>query len=283
METFVVNTNKFSTGKMIKDIENVAVLAAKKAANIILEAADRPKTVDYKGLTDLVTETDQRSEKTIIETILNAFPDHQILAEETGESGSNEYLWVIDPLDGTTNFVHGYPSFAVSIAVFHNHQPIVGVVAELPANRLYTAAHGQGAFCDGEPIHVSNVDRLEQSLLVTGFGYDHEEAWEANMELFKTFTDITQGVRRLGAAAIDICHVARGCADGFWEFELHPWDPAAGMLILREAGGVVTRMDGGPFSIYDKQILATNGKIHQQMLKITDPTVKALREKGVKL
>ena len=268
----------------MNNIENIAIQAAKKAVNIILKAADLPKKVDNKGLTDLVTETDRSCEKTIIETIRNAFPDHQILAEETGGSGDNdEYLWVIDPLDGTTNFVHGYPSFAVSIAVFRDNQPVVGVVAELPANRLYTAVTGQGAFCDGKPIHVSGVDQLDQSLLVTGFGYDHKEAWEANMELFKNFTDITQGVRRLGSAAIDICHVARGWVDGFWEFELHPWDPAAAILILQEAGGTVTRMDGGPFSIFDKQILATNGKIHRQMLRITEPMVKSLLEKGVNL
>ncbi len=247
---------------------SVAVGAAKSAAQIIMDALQHPRDVHHKGRTNLVTETDRRSEDAIISHIRATFPDHSILAEESGTNNrDSDYLWVVDPLDGTTNFVHGYPSFGVSIAVLHDGEPIIGVVVELPVNRVYTAVKNAGAFCDNEPIHVSNVSELEKSILVTGFGYDHNENWHRNMELFKSFTDITQGVRRLGSAAVDLCHVARGVVDGFWEYDLHPWDTAAGILLVREAGGIVTKMNGEPYSIYDDSILATNGLLHQEMKK----------------
>ncbi|MBC8216508.1 MAG: inositol monophosphatase [Candidatus Marinimicrobia bacterium] len=251
-----------------QSLRSVAVGAAKSAAKIILGTLHHPRDVHHKGKTDLVTETDRRSEDAIISHIQATFPDHSILAEESGTTyRDSDYLWVIDPLDGTTNFVHGYPSFGVSIAVLQNGEPIVGVVVELPVNRVYTAVKNAGAFCDNEPIHVSGVSELEQSLLVTGFGYDHNENWHRNMELFKSFTDITQGVRRLGSAAVDLCHVARGVVDGFWEFDLHPWDTAAGILLVREAGGIVTKMIGEPYSIYDDSILVSNGFLHEDMMK----------------
>lgn len=254
-----------------------AVDAAQAAGNHILDALDQPRMVAHKGRTDLVTETDKLSERTIIQHISNAFPSHSILAEESGSrEQKSEFLWVIDPLDGTTNFVHGYPSFGVSIACLYREEPVVGVVLELPANHCYTAIKGQGALRDGHPIHVSDTTDLSQSLLVTGFGYEHDEKWHANMDLFKALTDITQGVRRLGAASIDLCHVAAGLVDGFWEFDLHPWDTAAGILIVKEAGGVVTKMDGQGFSIHDQQILASNGLIHDAMMQFTAPTVASL-------
>ena len=254
-----------------------AVDAANASGKHILDALDRPRMVAHKGRTDLVTETDTLSERTIIEHITDAFPSHSILAEESGERESDsDFLWVIDPLDGTTNFVHGYPSFGVSIACLYENNPVVGVVLELPANYLYTAAKGIGAYCNDKPIHVSDTVDLSQSLLVTGFGYEHEDKWHANMDLFKAFTDCTQGVRRLGAASIDLCHVASGLVDGFWEFDLHPWDTAAGILILKEAGGMVTKMDGNDFTIHNQQILASNGSIHEAMLHFTSPMVASL-------
>lgn len=256
-----------------------AVDAANAAGNHILEALNQPRMVAHKGRTDLVTETDTLSERTIIQHIRDAFPSHSILAEESGQHDSkSDFLWVIDPLDGTTNFVHGYPSFGVSIACLQNNDPIVGAVLELPSNHLYSAMKGKGAFRNDEPIHVSNTVDLSQSLLVTGFGYEHGEPWHANMDLFKAFTDFTQGVRRLGAASIDLCHVAGGLVDGFWEFDLHPWDTAAGILMVEEAGGVVTKMDGNDFSIHDKQILASNGLIHEAMLHFTAPTISSLNQ-----
>ena len=249
-------------------ILDLAVTAAKGAADIILSASDQPKVVDHKGINDLVTQTDKESEQYICQVINDEFPDHGILAEESGSTLPNaDFQWFIDPLDGTTNFVHDYPSFAVSIGVHQNNKPIAGCVIELPANHVYTAIKGEGAFCDDNNISVSTIKELEKSLLVTGFGYQHGESWERNMVLFKRFTDICQGVRRLGAAAVDLCHIASGKVDGFWEFDLHPWDSAAGILIVSEAGGKISKMDGFEYSIYDKEILVSNGLLHDQMIK----------------
>lgn len=248
-------------------ILQVAVEAARGAAEIILKGAEQVKTVNFKGRADLVTDTDTSTEKFICTKIIDSFPDHGILAEETGTIGKNtEYLWVIDPLDGTTNFVHNYPAFAVSIGVFHQKEPLVGCVIELPAFQIYTALKNYGAYCNEKPIKVSLVDKLENALFVTGFGYEHHELWESNMELFKKFTDIGHGVRRLGAAAVDLCHLASGKVDGYWEYDLHPWDTAAGMLIVQEAGGKVTKMNGEKYSISENEILASNHGLHQQML-----------------
>jgi len=256
------------------DLLNVAVEAAIAASHTIMEALESPRNPDYKGRTNLVTKTDHQSERIIKSLIRSSFPDHSLLAEESGEDASkSSYQWVIDPLDGTTNFVHGYPSFAVSIGCIKNRLPEIGVVLELPSNRLFTATKGGGAFMDGKQIYVSNNSKLDSSLLVTGFGYEHGERWEANMALFKSLTDVTQGVRRLGAASIDLCHLACGIVDGFWEFDLQPWDTAAGILVAREAGGLITQMDGKEYDIYKKQILATNGNIHEAMLAYTKPVV----------
>ncbi|HBN45443.1 MAG TPA: inositol monophosphatase [Candidatus Marinimicrobia bacterium] len=246
---------------------DVAISAAQGAADIILSASKKSKIADYKGRIDLVTKTDKDSEEFICNKIKEIFPDHGILAEESGSSLPDaKYQWIIDPLDGTTNFVHDYPSFGVSICIMKNEEPIVACVVELPVRNIYTAIIGQGAFCNNEAISVSSVDDLEKSLYVTGFGYEHGERWERNMILFKRFTDIGQGVRRLGAAAVDLCHIASGKVDGFWEFDLHPWDTAAGILIVSEAGGKVTKLDGSDYSIYNNEILATNGEIHQKMI-----------------
>ena len=249
------------------DLLNVAVEAALAASNLVMEASDRPRVANHKGITDLVTETDLKSEKTIKAIIRSFYKDHTILAEETGQDTNvSDYLWIIDPLDGTTNFVHGYPSFAISIGLFYKNEPLVAVVVEMPNMRMYTAIKGQGAWCEGKNINCSDTKSLERSLLVTGFGYEHGENWDNNMNLFKQFTDDTQGVRRLGAAAVDICHVAKGVADGFWEYDLKPWDTAAGILIAKEAGCMVTDLSGNQFDINDNNILITNGHIHQNMV-----------------
>ncbi len=246
----------------------VAVDAAQNASSIIMNALDKPRAYSHKGMMDLVTETDKASEQTIIEQIRRQFPDHSILAEESGQDTiQSDYQWIIDPLDGTTNFVHGYPCFAVSIALHNQGIPLIGVVSELPAGHLYIAMRGKGASLNDTSIKVSSIEKLSKSLLVTGFGYEHGEKWQRNMDLFKHFTDITQGVRRLGAASVDLCHVACGRVDGFWEYDLHPWDTAAGILIIQEAGGMVTGMDGNPFSIYQDHVLCTNGYLHQEMLR----------------
>jgi myo-inositol-1(or 4)-monophosphatase len=249
---------------------NTALDAAKKAAAVIMDAALQPKNVEFKSRTDLVTDTDRNSEKIIKSIIESEFPDHGILAEESGLTSQYEdFLWIIDPLDGTTNFVHGFPSFGVSIGLVYNNNPIVGVVIELPANNVYTAIRDKGSFCNGHGLTVSNVSSLDKALLVTGFGYQHGEKWHANIDLFKQLTDVTQGVRRLGAAAIDLCHVAKGVVDGFWEFDLNPWDTAAGILIVLEAGGKITGMNGKPYELNHKHILASNGLLHSNMLNYT--------------
>ncbi|SVA59535.1 uncharacterized protein METZ01_LOCUS112389, partial [marine metagenome] len=243
------------------------VEAAIAASHIIMEALEKPRLANHKGKTDLVTETDLHSENIIKSIIRASYPDHDLLAEESEkESSQSDFLWIIDPLDGTTNFVHGYPSFAVSIGLFFQNKPLIAVVLELPNTKLYTAIKDEGAWCEGEPFTCSQTDSIEKSLLLTGFGYEHGELWERNMALFKGFTDKSHGVRRLGAAAVDLCHVASGKVDGFWEFDLKPWDSAAGILIAQEAGCVVSQMDGSDYSIYDNNILVANPKIHREMI-----------------
>ena len=245
----------------------VAVEAAIAASHIIMEALEKPRVANHKGKTDLVTETDLHSENIIKSIIRASYPDHDLLAEESEkESSQSDFLWIIDPLDGTTNFVHGYPSFAVSIGLFFQNKPLIAVVLELPNTKLYTAIKDEGAWCEGQPFTCSQTDSIEKSLLLTGFGYEHGELWERNMALFKGFTDKSHGVRRLGAAAVDLCHVASGKVDGFWEFDLKPWDSAAGILIAQEAGCVVSQMDGSDYSIYDNNILVANPNIHREMI-----------------
>ena len=247
---------------------DVAVEASLAASGLIMEALQKPKTSNHKGTTDLVTATDLESEKIIKAIIKASFSDHSFLAEETGkETSESNYLWVIDPLDGTTNFVHGYPSFGVSIGVYFNREPIASAIIEMPTLKLYTAIKGKGAFCEGKEIHASKTSSLQDSLLVTGFGYEHGENWEKNMGLFRHFTDITQGVRRLGAAAIDMCHVACGKADAYWEYDIKPWDIGAGILIAKEAGCIVSDFTGKNTDMYTDNILLTNEALHSEMVK----------------
>jgi myo-inositol-1(or 4)-monophosphatase len=232
-----------------------------------MEALEKPRVANHKGKTDLVTETDLHTENIIKSIIRASYPDHDLLAEESEkESSQSDFLWIIDPLDGTTNFVHGYPCFAVSIGLLFQNKPLIAVVLEMPNTKLYTAIKNEGVWCEGQPFTCSQTDSIEKSLLLTGFGYEHGELWERNMALFKGFTDKSHGVRRLGAAAVDLCHVASGKVDGYWEFDLKPWDSAAGILIAQEAGCVVSQMDGSDYSIYDNNILVANPKIHGEMI-----------------
>ena len=251
-----------------KKFLQTALFAADSASRLILKSSQR-SVKTYKSKTDLVTETDLASEDIISKIIKTKYPHHSILAEESGLNQENysKYCWIIDPLDGTTNFVHHYPSYAVSIALVHKNKPIVGVVVEMPIMNTYWATEDSAAYCNGEKINVSKTDKLIHTLLVTGFGYNHNSKWKKNMHLFKEFTDITQGVRRLGAAAVDLCHAASGIVDGFWEFDLNPWDTAAGILIAKQAGAKISKMNGDEYSIYDDQILVTNGIIHDKMVE----------------
>lgn len=271
-------------------LRDVALEAAEAGAEVVRQALDRPRNVEFKGATDLVTETDRQSEAAVLTVLRQKCPHHAILGEEGGlyDGGdpSSDTLWCIDPLDGTTNFAHGYPSFAVSVGAVQNGKTVAACVIEFTggphcwATRTYSASRGGGATCNGKPIHVTSTDSIQKGLFVTGFGYVHDEAWSASIDLFKKFTDRSRGVRRLGAAAVDMCHVALGLLDGYWEYCLKPWDMAAGSLILEEAGGIVTTMDGCPFEVYDRSILATNGLLHDAILKETKQATDELRTSG---
>ncbi|CAJ2645165.1 unnamed protein product [Trifolium pratense] len=267
----------------------VATIAAQTGAQVVMDAVNKPRNITYKGLTDLVTETDKMSEAAILEVVKKNFEDHLILGEEGGVIGevASDYLWCIDPLDGTTNFAHGYPSFAVSVGVLYRGKPTAATVVEFVGGpmcwntRIFTATAGGGAFCNGQRIQVSATDQVERSLLVTGFGYEHDEAWATNIELFKEFTDVSRGVRRLGAAAVDMCHVALGIVEAYWEYRLKPWDMAAGVLIVEEAGGTVSLMDGGKFSVFDRSVLVSNGVLHEKLLERIGPATEELKSKGI--
>ncbi|KAG6527542.1 hypothetical protein ZIOFF_009653 [Zingiber officinale] len=256
---------------------------------VVLEAVNKPRNISYKGMTDLVTDTDKQSESVILEVVNKNFEDHLILGEEGGLIGDSlsEYLWCIDPLDGTTNFAHGYPSFAVSVGVLFRGKPAAASVVEFVGGpmcwntRIFSATSGGGAFCNGQKIHASQTDKVERSLLVTGFGYEHEDPWATNMNLFKEFTDVSRGVRRLGAASVDMCHVALGIVEAYWEYRLKPWDMAAGVLMVEEAGGAVTRMDGGKFTVFDRSVLVSNGVVHEQLLERIGPATEELKKKGI--
>jgi|TARA_B100000315_G_C14595953_1_gene599319 myo-inositol-1(or 4)-monophosphatase len=247
--------------------------AAGSATAYISEESEKVRQIKFKGASDLVTQADRGSEEIILNEIKNHFPDHNILTEESeGQSTESLYTWIIDPLDGTTNFVHGYPFYAVSIAVFNNGSPIVGVIVDIHRKHTYHAVIGEGAFRNDKPINVSETNRVEHSLFATGFPYIHDELWAKNFEYMKAFTDIGQGVRLAGTASIDLAHIACGWLDGFWEVGLHPWDTAAGILLISEAGGQVTKMDGREFSIFDNQICASNRIIHSNMLNLFKET-----------
>ena len=249
----------------------VAVEAAEEAGAIIAEAAHRPKNILYKGEVDLVTETDKKAEAVILARLRHHFPAHAIVAEETGASGADasaKYKWYVDPLDGTTNFAHGYPVFAVSIALLEDGEPLVGAIYNPVAREMFRAIRNEGAYRGGTRIHVSSVEKLSKSLLATGFP-SHKRVQNPNIHYYWEFTLRSHGVRRAGSAALDLCSVACGQFEGFWEFGLKPWDTAAGMLLVSEAGGTVTDFAGGPYNPGDRELLASNGLIHAEMQAIT--------------
>lgn len=252
-------------------VKRVGIAAAYKSAEVIRAYLGRIPKIDKKGDIDLVTEADTGSEKTIIETIHGRFPDHAILAEESGlNQGATDYMWIIDPLDGTTNFAHQLGIFSVSIAFALRGDIVIGIVLNPITGELFTSTIDEGAALNGRPITVSNSKTVSESLLVTGFPYNLKKFLDPLITRFTNCLRSAQGVRRLGSAALDLCYVACGRFDGFWEQNLNPWDTAAGMLIAREAGGMVTDFGNGQFEIEGKEILATNGKIHMEMLKILE-------------
>lgn len=225
---------------------------------------------------DLVTQADKESEEAVLAILKQRFPDHSTLCEETGAHHlpNTEYLWIVDPLDGTTNYTHQYPMVCVSIGLVYRNVPIVAVVYNPIHDELFHAVAGKGAFLNQSPIAVSSVNRLEQSLLATGFAYHRTQTTDNNYSEFCRLTNLTQGVRRGGAAALDLAYVAAGRLDGFWEQGLQPWDMAAGALLVTEAGGSVSAYDNAPFDLYEGIVIATNGKIHSDLVKEIDSVRK---------
>jgi myo-inositol-1(or 4)-monophosphatase len=248
---------------------NFAIAVAKDAGRLLRDRVGTRLDIDHKGSINLVTDVDLASEKLIREAIATHCPRHEVLGEEGGlsESGS-EYRWIVDPLDGTTNYAHGYPVFCVSIALECKGEVVLGVVYDPMRDELFAGERGNGATLNNKSIRVSRTAELMQGLLSTGFPYDIKTSQLTNLDHWSNFAMNAQALRRDGAAALDLCYVASGRFDGFWELNLSAWDTAAGALIVTEAGGVVTDFSGAPFSNYKPEIVASNGLIHERMLEV---------------
>jgi myo-inositol-1(or 4)-monophosphatase len=256
-------------GKELTNLCDAAVTAAKIGGDILRSGVSVKKRVAYKGKVNLVTQVDTLSEKAIMKYLGKRFPGHAFLAEESGSSmQASEFLWIIDPLDGTTNYAHGYRSYCVSIALSYQGTVVLGVVYDPNLDELFMALKGRGARLNGRKFSVSSTGSLSKSLLATGFPYDVRESRNNNLDHFSNFALKSQAVRRAGSAALDLCHTACGRFDGYWELKLGPWDVAAGSLMVVEAGGRVSDFKGGRFDIYVKELLASNGRIHKQMLDV---------------
>ncbi len=254
--------------------------AAHEAGRIQLASYGKPVEITHKGVINLVTEVDHACEEAIVGRLGKAFPDHAILAEEGRLSaGDSNFRWIIDPLDGTTNYAHGYPKFCVSIALEHRGRVLLGVVFDPVLGEEFSAVRGEGATLNGRPIHVSACKDLLKALLSTGFAYDIRENPDNNVDYFTAFIMAAQAVRRDGAAALDLGYTAMGRFDGFWELELKPWDVAAGGLIVREAGGRVTDFEGRDAEAEGARIVASNGPLHDVLLDVIRK-VRAARPPG---
>lgn len=246
---------------------HAAIEVAREAGTILCEEFAHTPEISYKGDVDIVTQADKRSEQRIVRRLTELFPEHSIAAEEgTGREQESEFRWHVDPLDGTTNFAHGYPCFCVSIALAQHDTPLAAVVFNPFYGELFAAAQGQGATLNGKPIHVSKAETLATSLLCTGFPVQNRQL-STNLQFYGEFTMRSHGVRRDGSAALDLAYVAAGRFDGFWEFGLKKWDTAAGVLLIEEAGGKVSDFNGASYQLGGPVILATNGLIHDEMRK----------------
>ena len=233
-----------------------AVEGARRAGRVLADGFHQPRTIDFKGGIDLVTDADHASEKVLLEWICARHPGHAILSEESGASAGSTYRWIIDPLDGTTNYAHTLPHFSVTVAVEGQEGILVGVVYDPMRDELFSAVRGRGATLNGRPIRPSGVERLDRALLCTGFPYDVREHPEGPAGLIARFLGVAQGIRRLGSAALDLAYIASGRYDGYFEFNLKPWDVAAGALLCWEAGAVASRIDGAPYDTSVVDILA---------------------------
>lgn len=259
---------------------NITIEIAQSAGEILRGGYKQQKRIESKSsVIDLVTQFDREAEALITARLTAAFPDHRLIAEEGGESNvtGSPYTWYIDPLDGTNNFAHGYPFFAVSMALYRQNEPLVGVIYEPLRDECFSAAAGQGAYLTSggirDQIRVSEADQLVNSLLATGFPYDRHTSAQDNLAQTAVFLKQIQGLRRAGAAALDLAYVAAGRLDGYWEFKLSAWDVAAGILLVQEAGGKVTAMDGGPLRLATPvSLIASNGRIHPAMIQTLKAT-----------
>lgn len=246
-----------------------AVTAAHCAGRYQMSRFASAHTIEMKGDKDLVTEVDKESERLIVAQLLAAFPEHNIVAEEGHyQQGGSDYRWIIDPVDGTTNYAHGFPWFCSSIALEHAGELVVAVIHNPVYGELFTACKGGGAFLNGVRLSVSNTAPLPQALLGTGFPYDCATDPANNFANFIAFQKTARGIRRAGAAALDLAYVAAGRLDGFWELKLKPWDVAAGVLLVREAGGMVTDFSAAPYDVFTDKIVASNGRIHSEMIAL---------------
>jgi myo-inositol-1(or 4)-monophosphatase len=247
---------------------DIAVEIAREAGSLLARLFKGPQEISYKRPSDLVTEADRRSEALIVERLHRHFPGHAVVGEEGGgQRIASDYCWYVDPLDGTTNFAHGFPVFCVTLGLAYRGEVIAGVVYDPTRDELFTAERGAGAYLDSQRIHVSHTASLSESLLATGFP-PFASNHDLNIQFYFRFTLLSHGIRRAGSAALDLCTVAAGRFEGFWELKLNPWDKAAGSLLVTEAGGRVTDLTGRPFSLQGDEIFASNGLIHNEMITL---------------
>jgi myo-inositol-1(or 4)-monophosphatase len=253
---------------MLKTYLDATIEIAQEAGAVLREEMERPPTIHYKGDFDLVTQADRRSEQLIVRRLRERFPQHAVAAEEgTGAETGSDYRWHVDPLDGTTNFAHGYPCFCVSIALARRKELLLGVIYNPIYQELFAAARGEGATFNGRKIQCSKINALKNSLLCTGFP-NHKRLANPNIHYYWDFTLRSHGVRRDGSAALDLAYVAMGRFDSFWEFGLKPWDTAAGVVLVEEAGGKISDLEGQPYVLGAPTILASNGLIHAEMVRV---------------
>lgn len=245
----------------------LALSVAREAAALVMTGWRTKPVITKKGAIDLVTEFDVRSEALIRERLERALPGAHVVAEEGKGDAAHELVWWVDPIDGTTNFAHGHPFFAVSIGLAERGVPVAGAVIAPALGREWACARGQGATRDGVPCAVSGTSSLDEALVATGFPYDRRTSAENNLSEFVALKLVTQGIRRCGAAALDLAFVADGTYDGYWEQKLHPWDSCAGIALVTEAGGHVTSYDGTPFSLAEGRVVATNAKFHDDLVR----------------
>jgi myo-inositol-1(or 4)-monophosphatase len=256
----------------LDDICNKVIALTQGVGRFIMNEKNNFSLADIqkKGFNDLVSYVDKNSEKALIEGLTRILPESGVLAEESGETEKKEYTWVIDPLDGTTNFLHKLPCFAISVALMKDNEPILGVVNELNLKECFHAIKGQGAKMNEQPIQVSSRNKMEDSLIATGFPYNSFAKQDNYMEMFKYLMTCTQGLRRIGSASVDLCYVACGRFEAFYEYGLKPWDVSAGALIVKEAGGKMSDFTGGTDYLFGQTIVATNKHIHDEFLAITN-------------